>query len=96
MLFSSREFLSLGRNEVPADFRSLNRGEISSFKICVEKLDVGDAAVISLSLNPAFSHFVLIKVFFDHLGFNTNFNGFETCCPSVSAEIKEFFSGKDI
>ena len=54
MLFSNREFRSLGRNEVPADFKSLNRGETSSFKICVEKLDVGDAAVISLSLNPAF------------------------------------------
>jgi hypothetical protein len=79
MLFSSREFRSLGRNEVPADFKSLNRGETSSFKICVEKLDVGDAAVISLSLNPAFNHFVLIKAFFDHFEFRANFKGFETC-----------------
>jgi hypothetical protein len=33
MLFKSLEFLSLGRKEVPEDFKSLNLGEISSFKI---------------------------------------------------------------
>jgi hypothetical protein len=46
-LFNKRVFLSLGKNEVPADFKSLKRGEISSLAKVVEKFDIGDNDVIS-------------------------------------------------
>jgi hypothetical protein len=46
-LFSNLLFLSLGKNAVPGDFKSLKRGEMSSFDNLVEKLEIEDAFVTS-------------------------------------------------
>jgi len=46
-LLSKRLFRSLGNKAVPWDFKSLNRGDISSFKNLVEKFEIGERDVIS-------------------------------------------------
>jgi hypothetical protein len=91
ILFKSLEFLSLGRKEVPDDFKSLNLGEISSFINCVEKLDTGDDDVISSELNPLLIHLMFKNDFLFHLEFKVYFNGFDNCWLSFSEESKEFF-----
>jgi hypothetical protein len=78
-LFTSLEFRSLGRKDVPADFKSLNLGEISSFKTCVEKLDKGVAGVISSILKPLLIHFVFKNTFLFHFEFREYFRGFVNC-----------------
>jgi hypothetical protein len=47
VLVSTRAFLSLGKSAVPDDFKSLKRGENSSFENLCEKLVIKDGFVIS-------------------------------------------------
>lgn len=46
-LFTRRTFRSLVNKDVPADFKSLKRGDNSWFENFVEKLVIGDAEAIS-------------------------------------------------
>lgn len=75
---SKRAFLSLGRNAVPADLRSLKRGENSSFENLFEKLLTKDAFVISCPKSELFTHLVFKNAFLDHLLFKAYFKGLET------------------
>jgi hypothetical protein len=76
MLFTSRVFRSLGKKEAPEDFKSLKRGEISSFKRFDEKLDSGDALEISVAPKDVLSHFEFKKDFLFHLLFKADLSGF--------------------
>jgi hypothetical protein len=76
MLFTSRVFRSLGKKEAPEDFKSLKRGEISSFKRLDEKLDKGDALEISVAPKDVLSHLEFRKDFLFHLLFKADLSGF--------------------
>lgn len=88
----SRVFRSLGKNEVPDDFKSLKRGETSSFNNLVEKFEVGAALVISSSFKRAFDHFALMKFFLFHLLLSANLSGFTVCVLSFSEANKDVLS----
>lgn len=55
-LLTKRALRSLGRNEVPEDFRSLNLDEVSSLENFVEKFDKGDELGISELIKFEFNH----------------------------------------
>jgi hypothetical protein len=66
-LLTSLVFRSLGKSEVPEDCKSLKRGETSLFNNLVEKFEVGDVLVTSLSVNEEFNHLLFKNVFLLHL-----------------------------
>jgi hypothetical protein len=55
-LFTKRALRSLGRNEVPDDFKSLNLDEVSSLENLVEKFERGDELGISELSKLEFNH----------------------------------------
>lgn len=55
-LLTKRALRSLGRNEAPEDFRSLNLDEVSSLENFVEKFDKGDELGISELIKFEFNH----------------------------------------
>jgi hypothetical protein len=65
-LFTKRTFLSLVSNDVPADFKSLKRGDKSLLENLVEKFVTGDAESISCFELFSVDQLVLIKVFLFH------------------------------
>jgi hypothetical protein len=93
-LLTSREFLSLGKKDAPDDFKSLKRGEISSFNIVVEKFEIGDEFGISESTKTEFNHLLFKKVFLFHFELREALSGLLFCTESFSADSKEFFSKK--
>jgi alkyl hydroperoxide reductase subunit AhpC len=72
---NKRELRSLDKKDAPEDFKSLKRGEISSFDNCVEKFDKGDGLVISIVLDEEFIHFEFKKDFLFHFEFRVDFKG---------------------
>jgi hypothetical protein len=64
---TNRELRSLGRKDVPDDFMSLKRDEVSSFENKVEKFDRGDEFAISALIKFEFSHLLFKKFFLLHL-----------------------------
>jgi hypothetical protein len=65
-LFTKRVLRSLVSNDVPADFRSLKRGDKLSFENLVEKFVTGDAESISCFELFSMDQLVLMKVFLFH------------------------------
>jgi hypothetical protein len=55
-LFTKRALRSLGRNEAPDDFKSLNLDEVSSLENLVEKFERGDELGISELIKFEFNH----------------------------------------
>ena len=95
MWLSKRELRSLDKKDAPADFKSLNRGEISSFASCVEKFDKGEGLVMSIILVEELIHLEFRKDFLFHFEFKVDFKGLWFWFESFSAETKEFLIRKD-
>jgi hypothetical protein len=66
-LLTNRELRSLGKKDVPDDFKSLKRDDVSSFENKVEKFDSGDEFVISALIKFEFNHLLFKKFFLFHL-----------------------------
>ena len=93
-LLINQEFPSLGKKDAPDDFKSLKRGEISSFNIVVEKFEIGDELGISESIRTEFNHLLFKKDFLFHFELREALSGLLLCTESFSADNKEFFSKK--
>ena len=95
-LFTRRVLRSLVSKDVPADLRSLKRGDKSWFENLVEKFVTGEAESISCFELFSTDQLEFIKVFLFHFWFKAYFRGFLNCFASVSEDNKLFFAKKSV